>query len=340
MMMTKVRRRIRPPIVAALLLLSGCPGSSSAPSAQAPAPAPAPAPAKVGEVVKLGGLSLSVLGWREVPPSDSVAPGAGNRFVAVELLIVNDGVNADGMISPELQSGEQHYERDIIVTALIKGNPAPVLQPGERLRTSQGFEVPKTSKDLVFLSGPTVMHRDADARVLLGADPVQVAPPASLGAVTPGPESAAAEVDGIAVTVHGASPVESKNEFVKPDAGQRFVGVELTIENRRSVEAKLSVLMGAHLVEPTGASHDFEAMGGVLFGEERIPPSIELAPGEKKHGKIAFQLPPEATKGLVFKLQTSFPPMGPGLSAKVPDLAEPAPEPPSPAASSGGTAPK
>jgi hypothetical protein len=93
--------------LAILLLVSLACGSSTSPTlvatsappvdsgSQQEQPTQAPAPVtqqnyKVGDVVAIGDHFLVVLGCDNVQPNDFIKPDAGKKFVAVELLIVNN----------------------------------------------------------------------------------------------------------------------------------------------------------------------------------------------------------------------------------------------------------
>lgn len=87
------------------------------------------------------------------------------------------------------------------------------------------------------------------------------------------------------------------NDFAKPDAGKKFIAVELLLVNKSQAAVSVSTMLQMSLKDNTGQKYQVDLMastaagGGVVDGE--------LAPGERKLGKVSFQVPTEA-QGLQF----------------------------------------
>lgn len=313
----------------ALSLLAGCP---SRPSAARLPPQPGK-PLAVGELAKIGDLTVSVVGWSEIPGSEPFIPAAGMRYVGVDILLVNQGSLADGLMNFGLKDGETSYSLDLGPTMLAKGALAVVVQPGERVRTVVGFEIPKATKGLVFDFGKTAQHADAHLLVDLGATPVSKEPPSTVPGETAASLHAIGEAvpfDGLVLTVHGFEALGADSLFKSSD-GMRFVAVDVTLENTRATSAKVPIFMGAHVTESTGRTHDVDVLGAGLLAGGALDPSLELESGAKKRGKLSFQVPRDA-KDLAFELVSTFPPTTPKVSVRLPDLEPIAPPAPPPAA--------
>jgi len=108
---------------------------------------------KVGDTVKIGQSVLLVLGWSEVPATDFAKPEAGNKFIGVDVLIVNTGDSA-ASISSMLQTSlkddtGQKYQVDFMaLTAAQKDGIDGEIAPGERVRGTEAFQVPEAAKGL------------------------------------------------------------------------------------------------------------------------------------------------------------------------------------------------
>ena len=133
---------------------------------------------EIGQVIKIGQISLVVLGWEEVEGTEFEMPEEGNRFIAVEVLFVNP-TNKDVTIYSNTMflkdSDARPYGVDFIATTIVKGGGiGGTLIPGERLRSKLGFQVPTGTQGLQFIfEDPT----KGKAIINLGPNPVNVEPP-------------------------------------------------------------------------------------------------------------------------------------------------------------------
>lgn len=99
------------------------------------------------------------------------------------------------------------------------------------------------------------------------------------------------------VVVLGWEPIVSDNDFIKPDPGNQFVGVELIIVNVAESSEGVSSLLSTSLKDSTDQVYrtDFSAAaGGSKSGIDGV-----LLPGERIRGQVGFQVPDDAS-GLVF----------------------------------------
>ena len=257
---------------------------------------------KIGDIVKAGDLTVVVLGWEKVQGDQFTKPEKGKEFIAVDLLLLNQGTKAKN-ISSLLQmylkdNTGQKYEPDLEAQTVVGSAPEGEISPGERIRGKIGFQVPKEVGALTFVYDVDVFGT-GKIFVDLGKEPKVVPPPPSLA----GEKQTqvynvgdSVKVGDLVLTVNNVTYPKG-DEFNKPKEGYRFVVVDLTIENQGSTSVQISSLLQMSLKDATGQIYDVdlsavEASGGTT-------PDGEVAPKEKVRGQVGFQAPKDA-KDLVF----------------------------------------
>ncbi|HEU5086648.1 MAG TPA: DUF4352 domain-containing protein, partial [Roseiflexaceae bacterium] len=98
----------------------------------------APQEYKVGDIVQLGDVAVTVLGWNHPASTQFSKPDEGNSFVGVELLLANQSdtsVNLSSLAQMSLKDGDDHrYTIDLMAATAIDGaSPEGELAPGERV---------------------------------------------------------------------------------------------------------------------------------------------------------------------------------------------------------------
>jgi len=258
---------------------------------------------KVGDVVSIGDHVLVVLGWENVQPNDFSKPDAGKKFVAVELLIVNNSQSAMS-VSTLLQMSMkddtgQKYDVDFMASSAIGGaSVGGELAPGEKVRGKVGFQVPENATGLQFVFDASVFG-SGKVFVDLGAEPVTVEPPANIAGETSQQTYNVGDVIAIGTTNLTVNQVlyPAGDDFNKPKAGFKFLVVDITIENTGATAISVSSLLQMSVKDSSGQEFDVDLMASVASGG--TPPDGEIAPGEKLRGQVGFQVPENAT-GLVF----------------------------------------
>lgn len=307
--------------LAVLLLVSLACGSSANPtlvatsaptveveSQQQEQPTQAPASVtqqnyKVGDVVSIGDYVLVVLGWENVQPSDFSKPDAGKKFVAVELLIVNNSESAKSVssllqMSLKDETG-QKYDVDFTASTAIGGASIDgELTPGEKVRGKVGFQVAENTRDLQFVFDADVFG-SGKVFVDLGAEPITVEPPATIAGETSQQTYNVGDVitmGTINITVNEVLYPAGDN-FNKPDPGFKFLVVDLMIENTGTTAISVSSLLQMSIKDASSQKYNVDLMASVASGGSS--PDGEIAPGEKLRGQVGFQVPENAS-GLVF----------------------------------------
>jgi len=306
--------------LAILLLVSLACGSSTSPSLVATSVPPADsgsqeqptqaqaAPAvqqnyKVGDVVAIGDHVLVVLGWENVPAGDFSKPDAGKKFVAVELLIVNNSQSSMS-VSTLLQmtmkdDTGQKYDVDFMASTEIGGGSVDgELAPGEKVRGKVGFQVGENAQGLQFVFDADVWG-SGKVFVDLGAEPVTVEPPASIAGETAQQTYNVGDVIAMGTTTLTVNEIQypAGDDFNKPNAGFKFLVVDLTIENKGATAISVSTLLQMSVKDSSSQKYDVDFMASTASGGSS--PDGEIAPNEKLRGQVGFQVPENAT-GLVF----------------------------------------
>ncbi len=307
--------------LAILLLVSLACGGSASPSlvatsvpppvdsgSQPEQPTQAPAPVtqqnfKVGDVVSIGDNVLVVLGWENVPASDFSTPDAGKKFVAVELLIVNksqSSMSVSTLLQMSMKDNtSQKYDVDFMASTAIGGSSVDgELAAGEKLRGKVGFQIPENAQGLQFVFDASIFG-SGKVFVDLGAEPVKVEPPAELVGETAQQTYNIGDVIAMGTTNITVNQVlyPAGDQFNTPNAGNKFLVVDITIENKGATAISVSTFLQMSIKDASSQKYDVDFMASVASGGSS--PDGEIAPGETLRGQVGFQVPANAT-GLVF----------------------------------------
>ena len=252
----------------------------------------------VGDVVQLGEVALAVLGWSRLEGAQLAQPEAGNTFVAVELMLLNQGdraANLSTLAQMSLKDAEDRRYTIDLLAATAAGGAAPEgeLAPGERVRGKIGFQVPTEATGLTFVFDGG-LFTSGKVFVELGPEPVLVDVPAALASTETLQRYAVGEpvtVGDLTITVNGVHTPEG-NQFAQPAAGQRFVVVDLSVTNNGGQAANVSTLLQMKLKDGTAQQYPLDLLATTAAGG--AAPEGELAPGETVRGPVGFQVPADA----------------------------------------------
>jgi hypothetical protein len=326
---TRTKGRIRPLVLVVLMLILATlacgdeetptlvgqvtpePSTEEPPSGvEQPTEAPAEEPTvagpttyQVGDIVSIGDVVMVVLGWDTPSGDDFSQPDEGNMFVAVDITLVNQSdsaISLSSMLQMKLKDNTgQQYDVDFVASmAIDASSPDGEISPGERVRGKVGFQVPEDVAGLVFVFDADVWGT-GKVFVELGSDPLTVDVPADL----PGEQAQhmfaigdTIEIGDLTLTVNEVTNPPG-DDFSKPDEGNIFVVVDVTITNGSSEAANVSSLMQMSLKDDTGQVYDLDLMASAASGG--TTPDGEIAPGETIRGQVGFQVPEDAS-GMVF----------------------------------------
>lgn len=88
-----------------------------------------------------------------------------------------------------------------------------------------------------------------------------------------------------------ADPVQSTNDFAKPDAGQRYVGVQFQLKNVGTAAYSDSPSNGAKVVDAKGQQFDATFMVDKIDAGPLLPSSTKIAAGGQALGFLVFEVP-------------------------------------------------
>jgi hypothetical protein len=276
--------------------------ASAAPTAAAAPSTATPQVYAVGDVIQMGDVALSVLGWSQPEGTQIAKPEAGKRFVGVELLVLNQGERAANLSTQAQMSLKDNEERRYTVdlmAGMALGGAAPEgeLAPGETVRGPIGFQVPSDAGGLTFVFDGG-LFTSGKAFIALGDEPVAVEPPAALAGTAPAAAAVGEPitVGDLTITVNGVSAPEG-SQFAKPAEGSRFLVVDLSVTNNGGQAANISTMLQMKLKDAAGRLYNLDLMATTAEGG--AAPEGELAPGETVRGPVGFQVPSDAS-GLLF----------------------------------------
>ncbi|HET9017854.1 MAG TPA: DUF4352 domain-containing protein, partial [Thermomicrobiaceae bacterium] len=102
------------------------------------------------------------------------------------------------------------------------------------------------------------------------------------------------------VTVNGVSQ-PTGNELLQPDAGQKFIAVDVTLVNQGSTAEAISTLMQMAVKDSSGKKYDVDLGAQASTGGSNGTLDGMLAPGDEVRGDVAFSVPANMTNSaLVF----------------------------------------
>lgn len=275
---------------------------------QEPAQQPQPQVFNVGDIVTIGDSTLVVLGWDNVEPSEFFEPDPGKKFIAVDLLVVNNSSEARG-ISSLMQmslkdSTAQQYKPDLMANMAVDSNSVDgELAPGEKLRGRVGFSVPESISGLQFVFDANIFGT-GKVTVNLGDQPLAVDPPSEIAGEAPQQIFAVGdvvEIGDFSLVVNEVTEPQA-TDFFQPDEGKRFLGIDLTLENKTTEPVAVSTMLQMEVKDDTGQTYNLDI--GAISAMDGTTPDGELAPGEKLRGQVGYQVPRDAT-GLMFVFDAS-----------------------------------
>ncbi|WP_322816434.1 DUF4352 domain-containing protein [Chloroflexus sp.] len=302
--------------VGMLIMVLACGGGAAAPTlvATSPAQGEQSAPASqvtdvaavvqpqvfnIGDVIDIDGLNLIVLGWQVVEGNSFVQPEPGQRFIAVEMVVVNQGdspKSVSGLWQLSLKDAEfRKYTPDFSATVAIGDRQlGGVLVPGERLRGWTGFSIPEDARGLT-LTFDVNLFSGGTVSVALGDDPVRQEPLATIPGerpITVFNVGESVQVGDLVITVNEVTSPPGE-DFNQPDDGYRFVLVDVTIENRGARSRFLSS-MQTWIKDAQGYRYTGDITATSLATGGRI--DGELPAGQMVRGQIGFEVPADASE--------------------------------------------
>lgn len=278
---------------------------------------------KIGQVFQVGDAQVVVTGWETLTslteaqqsrigleanlahsvdtltgsPDEQVA--SDKKIIRVSIAVRNNGSDtiAPLVSCAQLQDDagrNYHYSYDqnknSVITSLDLPSGAP--KPGERLQGKISFLVDRDANNIsfIYIANPPVDM--SSATVPLTDDPAgAVSPPETLPASSntadTTPEGQPLSLDGLTVTVDKVWPIE--NKLFTPDAGKRFVALNLTLNNTSDKTFQIANIFMFELVDDNGITITPGAIATGATGKQI--PSQDLDPGQHVSISLGFEVP-------------------------------------------------
>lgn len=272
------------------------------PTATVPPTPAGPQVFKIGDIVKIGDSVLLVLGWRDIPEDKFSKPDAGQKFIAVDVILVNasaEPLSVSSMMQVGLKDETgQKYDTDLSASVAAKQDGIDgTLMAGERVRGAVAYQVPVEVKGVQFVFDASLFDA-GKVFVDLGETPQVIDPPAQIEGETAQPVKSLGEAiksGPFEITVNSATEPKS-DKYTKPAKGHRFIAIDVTLVNQADKATMLSSDLQMWLKDATGQRYKSSLSATMAAGKA---PSGEIAVGEKVRGQVGFEIPADLT-GWVF----------------------------------------
>lgn len=100
------------------------------------------------------------------------------------------------------------------------------------------------------------------------------------------------DIEGIFLTVHSISE-PTPSDTLKPADGNKFVALDITLENRTDESLTISALLSMKLKDDQNRQYDVNILVPQLVGGSMV--DGEFAAGEALRGPVGFEVPQDAT---------------------------------------------
>lgn len=266
-----------------------------------PTPESRSANVAVGELVEGDNLSMVIRGVEETTQiGDFQEADEGNVFHIVRLVVKNTTqdrfINFSGFLQTSLKDSEGYnYSQTIASTGqTFQGGS---LAPGEVSRGDIVFETPEDASGLT-------LQFDFQAFALFQFDRVVVNLENQAGTIadltqnlqvdiqSPGDEVSYGDT---AVTLNSVDFTTKIGSYAEAEEGNEFAVVDITTTNNSDEEKQISTLLQMLVKDDRGNSYGF-SISGTTGLDRAYDESTPLGPGEERRGKMAYEVPADASQ--------------------------------------------
>lgn len=253
----------------------------------------------VGEVVDGEDLSMVVRGVERTESlGDYQEADQGNTFVVVRLTVKNTTSDSFLSFSGFLQTtlkDDAGYNYSQTIAATGKTLTGGQLVPGEVSRGDVAYEVPKDASGLTLqFDFQAVSFFEFDrVTVDLDAQADQIADLQQNLEVETHAVGETVTREQVSVTVNGVEYDEELGTLATAEDDHEYAVVDITTENGTDQQQQISTLLQMLAKDGRGNSYSTSITGTSALTrqyEEGTP----LAPGEKRRGKLAYEVPKDA----------------------------------------------
>jgi hypothetical protein len=253
-------------------------------------PVPTAAPQYLGDAVGGDGVGLAAVSVQDpAAPGMFYDPAPGTRLVAVEVIVANTSdevqdvnllgaalVDADGfVVTPELAS----VDNQLATVGLL---------PGQKVRGMVGFALPENAVPVALKWTPGIFSGSSIAASLATPPDGHTADNAAIDIAAPAietPLGQEAQDFGVGLTAVTLEDPATPGMFYEAQPGTRLVAVEITVSNAGAEAVSVNPLYTS-LVDADGFVYEAE-----LAARDGQIDTLDLAPGERVRGWVAFTIP-------------------------------------------------
>lgn len=270
---------------------------------QAPSLTPTPSERYLGDIVEEDGVWLTALAVQDpATPGMFASIGAGNKLVAVEVVIGNSGsgqVSVNTLYAQLVDTDGFIYQSELASLETGLNLNTVTLFKGEKAKGWIAFEVPQEAIPSILIYKPELFGKTSFEASLLPAPAGHVADTTLLEATPEPPTVSLGETaisGGAALTISAVEDPSTPGIFTSIVPGNKLVAVKVILENQSADKLSVNPLYG-YLVDDHGYVYAAE-----LFGRDGGLEAADLVQGTKAQGWISFQIP-EESKPAAFKYE-------------------------------------
>jgi hypothetical protein len=255
---------------------------------------------RVGDRVDDDQMSMVVRDVRETEQVGEFSEaGSGNTFIVVRLAVKNTTedtyLNVSGFLQTLLKD-ESDYTYEQSITGTGQTFTGGQLVPGEVARGDIVYEVPKDASGLSLqFDFETVSFLNVDrVSVDLESEANSAADLKQDLQVDVRDEGDSVSNGGVGVTVNGVEFTEKVGDFSEAEEGKEFAIVDITTKNETGSSQTISTALQMLAKDGRGQAYPM-SISAVASLDRSYDESSPLADGEKRRGKVAYEVPKDAS---------------------------------------------
>jgi hypothetical protein len=255
---------------------------------------------RVGDRVDDDQMSMVVRDVRETEQVGEFSEaGSGNTFTVVRLAVKNTTedtyLNVSGFLQTLLKD-ESDYTYEQSITGTGQTFTGGQLVPGEVARGDIVYEVPKDASGLSLqFDFETVSFLNVDrVSVDLESEANSAADLKQDLQVDVRDEGDSVSNGGVGVTVNGVEFTEKVGDFSEAEEDKEFAIVDITTKNETGSSQTISTALQMLAKDGRGQAYPM-SISAVASLDRSYDESSPLADGEKRRGKVAYEVPKDAS---------------------------------------------
>lgn len=266
---------------------SGSVASSAAETTKPAATEPEQTVFRVGDVLDTGSLQITYTASREYKSTNQfIQPESGNKFIAIDLYVENTGSSDTGISEFSFNCFADGYACNQAYFTTDNNMLSATLSPGRTTSGSIIFEVPVDAENIEIeyeyniLSSKKVIflyEGEIDSGFVPAANTASSENAFQVGDIV--------DKSGIIISYLGCGPYNSGNQFIQPDAGNKYVYFEFEFENTSNSDEFVSAL-------EFDCFADGSSCKDLFLADDNL--SATISAGRKTTGKVYFEVPQNA----------------------------------------------